>query len=78
MAGFGQGQRFPQRVGSDKWGNPSILKGAKINDAGYAKAVYVELGGKTYKIDVSDANKDGVKYWVRVTKVDAQRANKTM
>jgi hypothetical protein len=58
-----------QHIKTDRFGNPYILKGAKENDNGYAKGVFFEIGGKTVKIEVSEASKDGVKYWVKATTV---------
>lgn len=68
---------YKRRVSTDRFGNPYQLVGCKENKNGFPVG-YVELGGKTYKIEPSEAKKDGVLYWVKVTKVDAKKQHSSM
>jgi len=55
----------------DRFGNPYMIKSVSIKEKknGYEEArCFVEIGGKTYKIEVSPAKKDGVEYWLKITK----------
>jgi len=83
--------KYEQRVGSDRFGNPQIIKStraAKGKNKELIDAIqvcWVELGGKTYKISVTDIKKDsekiaerGGKYWVTVTKQDSIRKHTSM
>lgn len=65
-----------KRISNDKFGNPYQLIGCKENDKGFSKG-FIELGGKLYKIEPSQAQKDGVSYWVKVTQMKKQ-ANQSM
>jgi len=57
-------------VRTDKFGNPTMLVGCKPNKKNDAfNKGYAELGGKLYKIEVSEATKEGYAYWVKITKV---------
>jgi len=55
----------------NRFGNPEVVIGIKPNRKGYPTG-YVELGGKLYQIGVTNSNKDGVLYWVRLTKLQAR------
>lgn len=57
-----------KRISIDRFGNPYQLVGCKINEKGFSKG-YAELGGKLYKIEPSEAQKDGVGFWVKITLV---------
>ncbi|MGM0376842.1 MAG: hypothetical protein ACQEQ0_08700 [Bacteroidota bacterium] len=70
MAGFNNSQR----IGKDKFGNDQIVKGIREKDDGGLKGAYVEIGGKLYKIFVSPSNKEGVRYWVSITKVQKRQS----
>lgn len=60
-----------QYIKNDRFGNPYQVIGCKPNKGGFPVG-YVELGGKLYKIEPSDAQKDGVAMWVKVTQVKKQ------
>lgn len=64
-------------VKTDRFGNPYQLVSCKENKNGFPVG-YVELGGKLYKIEPSEAKKDGVLYWVKVTKVDQKKKHTSM
>jgi len=55
----------------DKFGNDQMLVNCKPNKNGYPTG-YFEMGGKLYKVGVSNNLKDGG-YWVTVTKKDRAR-----
>jgi hypothetical protein len=69
-----QGQRF---IKTDRFGNPFQVIGCKPNKGGFPVG-YVELGGKLYKLEPSDSQKDGVAAWVRVTQVKKQAQHSSM
>lgn len=71
-----------QRVGSDRFGNPSIVKRLKCPRNGEPGSVsglhvgHVEIGGSLYEITVTgckQAKDDRHSGWVRVTKKQARR-----
>jgi hypothetical protein len=64
-----------KRISTDKFGNPYQLIGCKVNDKGFSKG-FIELGGKLYKVEPSQASKEGVSYWVKVTEMKKQAAQK--
>lgn len=64
-------------VKTDRFGNPYQLIGCKENKNGFPVG-YVELGGKLYKIEPSEAKKDGFLYWVKVTRVDQKKKHTSM
>lgn len=67
------------RISTDRFGNPYQIVGCKVNAKNSAFcAGYVELGGKLYKLEPSNANKDGIKAWIRVTQVKKQPQHKSM
>lgn len=54
----------------DRFGNEYILVGCKDKKGtGYGKG-YFEMGGKLYKVEPSEANKEGYTHWVKITKVN--------
>lgn len=66
------------RISTDKFGNPYQLVGCKdLKGTGFAKG-YIELGGKLYKIEPSEAKKEGVEFWVKITKVSAKPKHSSM
>jgi len=77
-------QQYAQRVGTDRFGRPQIVKGmkpAKSKGGTIDKIAvcYVELKGQLYKISVSDANSNdkGIIKWCSVTKID-KRTSQSM
>ena len=64
-------------IKADRFGNPTQLIGCKANDKGFAKG-FVELGGKLYKVEPSQANKEGVAYWVKFTLMKKESFPKSM
>lgn len=64
--------KYPPRITNDRFGNPYQLIGCKPNKGGFPVG-YIELGGKTYKVEPSPANKEGVLFWVKVTKLDEKK-----
>lgn len=69
---------YNQRISTDKFGNPYQIIGMKDKKGTGFPRGYVELGGKLYKIEVSDSKKDGVEAWVRVTQVKKQSQRSSM
>lgn len=59
------------KIKVDRFQNPFQLVGCKPNKNGFPVG-YVEIGGKTYKIEPSQAQKDGIAYWVKVTKINSK------
>lgn len=60
---------FKQRVSTDRFGQAYQVIGCKDKKGtGFPKG-YIELKGKLYKLEPSNANKDGVDMWIRVTEV---------
>lgn len=83
---YNNGTRAP-RISTDRFGNPYQLKFAaqvtnrKTGEEVNAFKTYVELGGKLYKIEVSQAEKtkeikgqETAGMWVKVTHVKKQAA----
>lgn len=64
-------------IKNDRFGQPYQVIGCKENKNGYPVG-YAELGGKLYKIEPSDSNKDGVKTWVKITQVKKQNKVSSM
>lgn len=60
---------FQKRISNDRFGNPYQLIGCKDKKGKGFAVGYVELGGKLYKVEPSDAKKDGVMFWVKITAV---------
>lgn len=55
------------KVRNDRFGRPSMLVGCSDKKGnGFAKG-YVKLGGKDYLIEPSEAQKEGVDFWVKIT-----------
>ncbi|WP_406843565.1 hypothetical protein [Flavobacterium soyae] len=57
------------RISTDRFGNPFQLIGCKDKRGTGFFSGYCELGGKLYKIEPSEAQKEGVGYWVKITLV---------
>lgn len=66
------------RISTDRFGNPYQVVGCKDKKGSGFASGYVELGGKLYKIEPSEAQKDGVMYWVKITKVDKKAKHTSM
>lgn len=65
-------------IKNDRFGNPFQVIGCKdVKGTGFPKG-YVELGGKLYKLEPSQAKKDGVEVWIKVTAVKKQAQNTSM
>jgi len=63
-------QNSVQRVSRDKFDQNYTVVGCKPNRKNRDfNQGYVKLKGQLYKIEVSPAKKDDIKYWVRVTEV---------
>lgn len=83
------GQRYEQRVSTDRFGNPSVLKfAADVFNRKSGEIVqgvgktYVELGNQLYKVEVSRAQKvkqtkygDREGFWVKITKCSKRSAS---
>jgi hypothetical protein len=62
-------KRAPQ---VDRFGQTFMLCGLKDKEGkGFPKG-YCTIGGKDFKFEVTPANKEGVEYWLRITKVKAR------
>lgn len=57
---------------TDRFGNRYQVVGCKPNKNGYPVG-YVEVGGKLFKLEPSESNKDGVHSWIRVTELKKDR-----
>ena len=57
-----------QNARQDRFGNDYVLCNVKEKESGFNKG-FVEIGGKLYKVEVSDNKKDGGAYWVKITKL---------
>jgi hypothetical protein len=69
---------YKPRINNDRFGNPYQVIGCKDKKGtGFPKG-YVELGAKLYKLEPSDAKKDGVDVWIKVTQVKKQPQNSSM
>ncbi|MFN5771563.1 hypothetical protein [Flavobacterium sp.] len=67
-----------KRISTDRFGNPYQVVGLKdTKGTGFPKG-YAELGGKLYKIEVSDSKKEGVEAWVRITRVEQNKRQTSM
>jgi|GEM_PF-4140100 len=56
-------------VKNDRFGNEYVLIGCKDkkgNGFGYG---FVEMKGQLYKVEASEAQKDGYTHWVKLTKM---------
>ena len=60
---------FQKRISQDRFGNPNQLIGWKDTKGKGFAVGYVELGGKLYKVEPSEATKEGVMFWVKITAV---------
>ena len=69
---------YKPRITNDRFGNPFQVIGCKDKKGtGWSKG-YVELGGKLYKLEPSEALKEGVKVWIKVTAVKKQTQSSSM
>lgn len=65
-----------QRVSLDRFGNNYQVIGCKDKkETGFPKG-YIELKGVLYKLEPSEAKKDGVDYWVKVTEMKKQQRSR--
>lgn len=65
------------RTRPDRFGQQYAVVGCKDKkDTGFPVG-YITIGGKTYKLEPSPANKEGVSMWIRVTKVNSNRSGGT-
>jgi hypothetical protein len=65
-------------IKNDKFGNPFQVVGCKDKKGNGFAVGYVELGGKLYKLEPSEAKKEGVKAWVKITQVKKQNRSTSM
>ena len=65
-------------VSTDKFGQAYQVVACKDKKGNGFAVGYIELCGKLYKIEPSEANKDGVMMWVRVTACKKRPTNTTM
>lgn len=66
------------RISTDRFGNPYQLIGCKDKKGTGFSSGYVELGGKLYKIEPSQAQKEGVDFWVKITAVKKKASHSSM
>ncbi len=66
-----------RNISTDRFGNPYQLIGCKPNKKGFPVG-YAELGGKLYKIEPSEAKKEGVDFWVKITAVKKNAKHTSM
>ena len=66
------------RISTDRFGNPYQLISCKDKKGTGFAFGYVELGGKLYKVEPSEAQKDGVMYWVKITLVKKRPSASSM
>ena len=66
------------RISTDRFGNPYQLIGCKDKKGTGFSSGYVELGGKLYKVEPSQAQKDGVEFWVKITLVKKKPSHSSM
>ncbi len=60
------------KVQRDKFGNEFQLIGCKDRKGTGYGVGYFEVGGKLFKVEASEAKKDGYTHWVKITKVNKQ------
>lgn len=60
-----------QNTREDRFGQLTMLVACKPNKNGYPVG-YLEIGGKLYKLEPSQANKEGVLYWIKATQCKAK------
>lgn len=65
-------------IKNDKFGNPFQLVGCKDKKGSGFGVGYAELGNNLYKIEPSEAQKEGYTHWVKITKVTKQKKHSTM
>ena len=66
-----------KRISTDRFGNPYQVVGCKDKKGNGFPVGYVELGGKLYKLEPSESQKEGTALWIRVTQVK-KNAKQTM
>jgi hypothetical protein len=69
---------FQKRISNDRFGNPYQLIGCKDKKGKGFAVGYIELGGKLYKVEPSQATKEGVLYWVKITAVKKNTSTASM
>jgi hypothetical protein len=64
-------------VSKDRFGNDYTVIGCKPDKKNAAfNHGYVTIKGTNYKVEVSNSNKDGVSYWVKLTKMPPRNNNR--
>jgi hypothetical protein len=66
------------RISTDRFGQAYQLVSCKDKKGTGFSSGYIELGGKLYKVEPSEAKKDGVEFWVRITAVKKRPTNSSM
>lgn len=69
---------FQKRISNDRFGNPYQLIGCKDKKGKGFAVGYIELGGKLYKVEPSEASKEGIMYWVKITAVKKNTSTASM
>lgn len=64
-------------IKTDRFGRPYQVIGCRPNKNDFPVGV-VTLGGKRYKLEPSEAQKEGYMYWIKVTKLDAKKKHSGM
>lgn len=59
----------------DRFGNDYAVIGCKDKKGTGFPVGYITIGGKTYKLEPSQANKEGVEMWIRVTKLNKRQSS---
>jgi len=63
------------RTRSDRFGNQYAVIGCKDKKGNGYPVGYITIGGKTYKLEPSEAEKEGVAMWIRVTRMPNRNNN---
>lgn len=63
-----------QRVSKDRFGNDFVLVGCKPKKKNEKYSVgYVEIKGQLYKIEPTEAEKEGIMFWCKLTKLEKRK-----
>lgn len=65
-------------ISTDRFGQPYQVIGCKDKKGNGFCSGYVELGGKLYKVEPSQATKEGVDMWVKITAVKKRPTSSSM
>ena len=68
-------QNTNTRTRKDRFGNDYAVIGCKDKKGTGYPVGYITIGGKTFKLEPSEANKEGVAMWIRVTKMQKRTSN---